>query len=58
VGFLIDSKLTFKYHLNLVESKFSRVVEILYKVTAVLPREALLKTLLCFCSPSLTYCMA
>jgi len=37
------SKMNFKYHLNLVERKLSTAVGILYKMKAVLPREALLK---------------
>jgi len=50
---LNDSKLNFKYHLNLVESKLSRAVGILYK--AVLPREALLKLYYALVHPYLLY---
>ena len=40
---MIDSKLNFQNHIRIIESKLSRGVGILYRLKAVLPREALCK---------------
>ena len=37
---MIDSKLKFQNHIKIIESKLSRSVGILYRLKAVLPREA------------------
>ena len=43
LGVMIDSKLNFQNHIKIIESKLSRGVGILYRLKAVLPREALCK---------------
>ena len=51
----LDSKLNFLNHLNTVEHKLSRAVEILNKLNEVLPRDALLKLYNALMDPQLLY---
>ena len=52
---MIDSKLNFQNHLKIIESKLSRGVGILYRLKAVLPREALCKIYFALFHPHLLY---
>ena len=55
LGVMIDSKLNFQNHLKIIESKLSRGVGILYRLKAVLPREALCKIYFALFHPHLLY---
>ena len=55
LGVMIDSKLNFQNHIKIIESKLSRGVGILYRLNAVLPREALCKIYFALFHPHLLY---
>ena len=55
LGVTIDSKLNFQNHIKIIESKLSRGVGILYRLKAVLPREALCKIYFSLFHPHLLY---
>ena len=55
LGVMIDSKLNFQNHIKIIESKLSRGIGILYRLKAVLPREALCKIYFALFHPHLLY---
>ena len=52
---MIDPKLNFQNHIKIIESKLSRGVGILYRLKAVVPREALCKIYFALFHPHLLY---
>ena len=55
LGVMIDSKLNFQNHIKIIENKLSRGVGILYRLKAVLPREAFSKIYFALFPPHLLY---
>ena len=57
LGVIIDPKLTWKAHINLIKSKVSRGIAILCKARKLLNKEALIILYYSFIYPFLTYCI-
>ena len=56
LGVIIDSKLTWKEHINYISNKISKYIGIIYKTKKVLTKSALIGLYYSFVYPYLTYC--
>ena len=55
LGIILDSKLTFESHINMVTTKISKTIGLLRKLPDLLPRTTLIKTYRPFVRPYLDY---
>ena len=55
LGIILDSKLTFENHINMVTTKINKTIGLLHKLENLLPRIALIKIYKAFVRPHLYY---
>ena len=55
LGIILDSKLTFENHINMVTTKINKTIGLLRKLKNLLPRTALIKIYKAFVRPHLDY---